>query len=239
MNAVEKKKAKYFDALSLFYKKARAKARAKNKSKPKTKAKSKTKSKAKRVKKTKAKYEPAKVENSHVNVEDYIIQFRKTIHKLDEDFIAAKHELNTISPRANITLPNPSRFHEYVSVDPIMETTHRVLYNPEALKLLAHARTLQAELAKIKRQGEEILVQSDGDVRVGPNYLREVAAPFADSTVGVVSCFYRAIAAKNFGAEIEAVGAASDFFAGALVADWTEGAAHRRSHSDDGSIGRS
>lgn len=68
-----------------------------------------------------------------------------------------------------------------------------------------------------------MLVQSDGDVRVGPNYLREVVAPFADQSVGVVSCFYRGIAEPNLGAEMEAIGATSDFFAGALVADWTEG----------------
>ncbi len=69
----------------------------------------------------------------------------------------------------------------------------------------------------------EILVQSDGDVRVGPNYLKEVVAPFQDDRVGVVSCFYRGIAERNLGAELEAVGAASDFFAGALVAEWLEG----------------
>jgi ceramide glucosyltransferase len=34
-----------------------------------------------------------------------------------------------------------------------------------------------------------------------------------------VSCFYRGVAEKNFWAEVEAVGAASDFFAGALVAN--------------------
>ena len=69
----------------------------------------------------------------------------------------------------------------------------------------------------------DILVQSDGDVRVGPNYLKEVVVPFADRSVGVVSCFYRGIAEPNLGAELEAIGATSDFFAGALVADWTEG----------------
>src|SRR6516225_2004904 len=69
----------------------------------------------------------------------------------------------------------------------------------------------------------EFVVQSDGDVRVSPNYLQEVIAPFADASVGVVSCFYRGIAEKNLGAELEAVGASSDFFAGALVADWMEG----------------
>jgi ceramide glucosyltransferase len=69
----------------------------------------------------------------------------------------------------------------------------------------------------------EILVQSDGDVRVGLNYLREVVAPFRDPAVGVVSCLYRGIAQKNLWAQLEAMGAASDFMAGALVADWKEG----------------
>jgi ceramide glucosyltransferase len=69
----------------------------------------------------------------------------------------------------------------------------------------------------------EILVQSDGDVRVGPNYLREVVAPFRDPAVGVVSCLYRGIAQNNLWAQLEAVGAASDFIAGALVADWKKG----------------
>ena len=65
----------------------------------------------------------------------------------------------------------------------------------------------------------EIVVQSDGDVMVSPNYLKNVVAEFADPAVGVVSCFYRGVAEKNFWAEAEAVGAASDFFAGALVAN--------------------
>ena len=65
----------------------------------------------------------------------------------------------------------------------------------------------------------EIIVQSDGDVRVSPDYLKNVVAELADPAVGVVSCFYRGVAEKNFWAEVEAVGAASDFFAGALVAN--------------------
>ena len=69
----------------------------------------------------------------------------------------------------------------------------------------------------------EFLVQSDGDVRVGPDYLRNIVAPFADDSVGVVSCLYRGIAERNLAAQLEAVGAASDFLAGALVADWMEG----------------
>jgi ceramide glucosyltransferase len=65
----------------------------------------------------------------------------------------------------------------------------------------------------------EIVVQSDGDVRVSPDYLKNVVAEFADPAVGVVSCFYRGVTEENFWAEVEAVGAASDFFAGALVAN--------------------
>ena len=69
----------------------------------------------------------------------------------------------------------------------------------------------------------EILIQSDADVRVGPHYLREMVAPFGNPSIGAVSCFYRGIAEENLGAELEAVGAASDFCAGALIADWKEG----------------
>jgi ceramide glucosyltransferase len=79
-------------------------------------------------------------------------------------------------------------------------------------------------LALLTREAKyEILLQTDGDVRVGPNYIRELVASFADPAVGVVSCFYRAIAQNSFWAEFEAVGTASDYFAGVLVAEWKEG----------------
>jgi ceramide glucosyltransferase len=77
------------------------------------------------------------------------------------------------------------------------------------------------ELARDARH--EILVLTDGDVRVGPNYLQEVIAPFADARTGAVTSFYRGVAEKSLGAELEAVGASSDFFAGVLVAQWMEG----------------
>jgi ceramide glucosyltransferase len=69
----------------------------------------------------------------------------------------------------------------------------------------------------------DVLVLTDGDVRVTPKYLREVVAPFADAKVGGVTSFYRGITEKSFGAELEAIGTSSDFFAGVLVAEWMEG----------------
>jgi len=69
----------------------------------------------------------------------------------------------------------------------------------------------------------EILVQTDADVRVGPDFLLEMAAPFANSETGVVSCFYRGMVEADLRAEIEAIGAVTDLLPGAMVADWKEG----------------
>lgn len=115
--------------------------------------------------------------------------------------------------------------------DPAVPVIQRLIGNFPGgrIRILSGARQFGANkkvnnLALLAKEARhEILVQSDGDVRVGPDYLKKVVAPFADPQVGVVSCFYRGIAEPNLWAELEAVGAASDFFAGALVADWMEG----------------
>ncbi len=80
------------------------------------------------------------------------------------------------------------------------------------------------KLARLAFEAQNnVLVLTDGDVRVGPHFLQEVVAPLVDPEIGAVTCFYRGIAEKNLDAEIEAIGASSDFFAGVLMADWTEG----------------
>ena len=80
------------------------------------------------------------------------------------------------------------------------------------------------KLVRLAREAKHsVLVLTDGDVRVGRNYLREVVAPLRDRKIGAVTSLYRAIAEGNIGAKLEAVGAASDFFAGVLMARWKEG----------------
>jgi ceramide glucosyltransferase len=70
----------------------------------------------------------------------------------------------------------------------------------------------------------DILVISDSDVRVAPDYLRSVALPFADARVGAITCPYRGVAAEGgLWARLEAVGMSVEMTAGVLVARMMEG----------------
>ena len=70
----------------------------------------------------------------------------------------------------------------------------------------------------------DILVISDSDVRVTPDYLRAVALPFADAGVGAITCPYRGVAAEGgLWARLEAVGMTVEMTAGVLVARMMEG----------------
>ena len=115
--------------------------------------------------------------------------------------------------------------------DPAVAVINRIIakFPEQRIRLLAGAEHLGAnrkvnKLARLAREAQSaVLVLTDGDVRVGPHFLREVVAQLADKKVGAVTSFYRGIAEKNLGAELEAVGASSDFFGGVLMAGWTEG----------------
>lgn len=69
----------------------------------------------------------------------------------------------------------------------------------------------------------DIFIISDSDVRVTPNYIREVVAPFARGNVGAVTCLYRGLADEGLWAKLEAAGMSVEMTSGVLVANLVEG----------------
>jgi ceramide glucosyltransferase len=75
------------------------------------------------------------------------------------------------------------------------------------------------KLCRMAREAQHgILAVSDSDVRVEPEYLRAIAAPFRDPAVGAVTCLYRGLTDGSLAANLEAIGNSTDFTAGVLTA---------------------
>ena len=79
-------------------------------------------------------------------------------------------------------------------------------------------------LCRLVREAQhDLLVMTDSDVRVGVDYLRSVAAPFADSRVGAVTTFYRGAGGGTIAADLGMLGMYTDSIPGAVVARKLEG----------------
>jgi len=76
-----------------------------------------------------------------------------------------------------------------------------------------------AKLARlVSDAAHEVVVISDSDVRVRPDYLRRLVAPLRDPKVGAVTCFYVPTELTTWTDHLQSVGMMSDFYAGILVA---------------------
>jgi len=64
----------------------------------------------------------------------------------------------------------------------------------------------------------DLFVITDGDVRVRPDYLKTVVAPFRDPELGAATCLYKATRERTFLEALQSISMTSDFFAGILVA---------------------
>lgn len=79
-------------------------------------------------------------------------------------------------------------------------------------------------LQKLVREANyELLVMSDSDVRVTPDFLNHLAGEFSSPDVGLVSCPYRAVAGRSLWSRLEAIGMNTEFLAGVLIARIMEG----------------
>jgi ceramide glucosyltransferase len=110
--------------------------------------------------------------------------------------------------------------------DPAVRVIENLIrdFPTRSIRLLTGSEPLGAsdkvnKLVRMAREAKhEILVVSDSDVRVGPNFLRAIAASFADPKLGGVTCLYRGLVEKCFAATLEALGNSTDFAPGVLVA---------------------
>lgn len=69
----------------------------------------------------------------------------------------------------------------------------------------------------------DILVTSDSDVEVSPQYLREIVPPLLDPETGMVTCVYRGKNAGGFWSGMDAIGMSVEMTAGVLTANMLEG----------------
>jgi len=96
----------------------------------------------------------------------------------------------------------------------------RVLYG--SLRVATNDKV--AKLARlVSDAAHEVVVISDSDVRVRPDYLRRIVTPLRDRQVGAVTCFYVPTELATLTDHLQSVGMMSDFYAGILVARQLDG----------------
>ncbi|HVO09464.1 MAG TPA: glycosyltransferase [Vicinamibacteria bacterium] len=79
-------------------------------------------------------------------------------------------------------------------------------------------------LGGLPRARHELLVISDSDMRLRPDYLQAIVAPLADETVGCSCTFYRAVGAERWWERLELLTVNADLLPNFLFA-WVTGAA--------------
>ncbi len=74
-----------------------------------------------------------------------------------------------------------------------------------------------------KRAAYGYLIISDSDVKVRPNYIREVVRPLLNAKVGLVWCIYRGLPTEGLWSWLEALGMSVEMVSGVIVADMLAG----------------
>ena len=115
--------------------------------------------------------------------------------------------------------------------DPGLATARRVAarypHIPASFLSTGDQTYINAKVSSLERMQaaaqHDIFIVSDSDVRVTRNYIREVAAPFAEDAVGAVTCLYRGTADRGLWAKLEAAGMSVEMTTGVLTANLLEG----------------
>jgi ceramide glucosyltransferase len=80
---------------------------------------------------------------------------------------------------------------------------------------------VQNLLIGLRAARHDVLVISDSDVRLAPDYLRAIVAPLADPAVGCVCTLYRAVRADNWCERLELLTLNADFIPSVVFAEMT------------------
>ncbi len=116
--------------------------------------------------------------------------------------------------------------------DPALPLLNKLIQNfPErSIRLLfgSDPKAINDKVARLDRLTKaaryDLFVITDGDVRVAPDYLRNVVAPFRDEKVASATCMYASTREKSFVEQLQSIGMLSDFFLGIVVAWQLDGA---------------
>ena len=135
----------------------------------------------------------------------------------EQDYPAESYELLFCAASASDTGLEIAR--RVASRYPDVKTHFLSTGEPRYINAKVHSLELMTAAAR-----HDLLVISDSDVRVTPDYLRAVAAPFADAGTGAMTCLYRGVAVEGgLWARLEAAGMSVEMTAGVLVANMLEG----------------
>ena len=112
------------------------------------------------------------------------------------------------------------------AADPVCELVRNLLRefpHLDAQLIICHevlgTNAKVSTLAQLERHARhEILVISDADVLVPPDFLTHVVAPLRDEKIGLVNCFYRLANPANAAMRLEAITINADFWSQVLQA---------------------
>lgn len=115
--------------------------------------------------------------------------------------------------------------------DPAVAIARRVMARhpevPSSLQVVGDSPYANAKVFSMEKMEDTarhgILVITDSDVSVRPDYLKSVAAAFADSLAGAMTNLYRGVESGDFWSKLEALGMSTEFMAGVVVAERLEG----------------
>ncbi len=109
--------------------------------------------------------------------------------------------------------------------DPVIQVIHRLMddFPDVSIRLFVNpSRTRNRKVGLLARLAAEakypILVASDSDMRVGPDYLRRVVPPLDDPNVGLVTCPYRGAEPRTLTARLETLYMGVTFMPSIMVA---------------------